>query len=167
MSEAIQVRRAGRSDVGAIADFHNRCRPDLPPADERSIMLSFVENGYLIAECDTGICGMIAWRAENLIARARKMYLDMGGNESQVRAAAAGLLETLQEQASELHCEVVFLAGAEPAQIISDVAKEAGYVEVGDDALPLSWREAANELHRETDALWMKRLSDKRVRGPL
>ena len=167
MSDTIQVRRASRNDVQAIAEFHNRCRPDLPPEDEISILLSFVENGYLLAEWDAGICGMIAWRAENLIARALDVYVDPDGEGSQIQTVAASLLGTLHEQACELHCEVILLAGAAPAHEILDTAKEAGYAEVGEEALPLAWREAISELRADSNMLLMKRLSDTRVRGPL
>jgi hypothetical protein len=167
MSQEIDVRRAARNDLTAIAHFYNRRRPAAPPQDERTILLSFVETGYLLAERQSTICGLLAWRAENLIARVIDVCLAESTPHEDASATADRLLATLHEQANELHCEVVFLAGVEQAQSLLAAARAAGYEELGDDALPPAWKEAANELRSHADALWFKRLNEHRVRRPL
>ena len=163
MSDSISVQRAGRSDLSAIAELHNRCRPDAVPKKERDILLSCVEKGYLIALRDDAVCGVMAWRAENLVAHVLDAYME-GDTDS---ALAEKLLATLEEQARELRCEVALLAETDHTRAIANAARNFGYEEQGDGQLPSAWRDAVAELCSDAGVLLVKRLSDKRIRGPL
>lgn len=163
MSDSVYARRAGRNDLWAVAELHNRCRPNAAPMEERDVLLSCVDTGYLIAFQDDHVCGAIAWRAENLIARVLDAYLE--GNANQL--AAEELLRLLDTQARELRCEVVLLADTESTRVLANVARSRGFEEPGDARLPPAWKEAAAELLADDRALLLKRLSNRRVRGPL
>lgn len=122
MSLTMHVRRASRDDLTPIAELYNRCRPHDSPRDARDILISLAETGYLVAQEDGSICAFIAWRAENLIARVIDACIEGDGGGQ----AARHLLESLHEQARELHCEASFLNGdGLPAQL-AEAARDLG-----------------------------------------
>jgi len=163
MRDFIHVRPAGRSDLSAIAELHNRCRPGAAPKNERDILLSCVERGYLLALRDDAACGVIAWRAENLIAHVLDAFVEGVADSALVER----LLVALDERARELRCEVALLVDTDHIRTIADTARNLGYEEWGEGQLPLAWRDAAAELRSDAGVLLIKRLDDKRDRRPL
>lgn len=161
MSDQIDVRRARRQDLEAIAALHNASRPAAAPLAATDILLSLAETGYLLAWQEMALCGALAWRAENLVAHVVAVY----GVAGAPACTFAQLLVAAEAEARVLSCEVILLTGAEPA--VADAARVAGYADAGLAGLPAPWREAAGGLPDAGSGLLLKRLSEKRVGRPI
>lgn len=157
------VRRARRTDLPAVAELHNRCRPAAPAIGPQDVLLSLAERGYLLAWRGAQLAGVLAWSAENLVARVLDAYLDAGAGPDVI----GRLLSAAEDEACVLYCEAMLLPASEALARVAEIAGAAGYTTEAPDTLPAAWREAAGELCVGVDRLLVKRLSARRVSRPI
>ena len=164
--EGIAVRRAGVQDAGAIAAFVNRARGGQRTVDESTVIERFGSVGFLLAEREGDLVGVLGWQVENLVVRLTDLLVVPA---SERRVVSEALLSEMERAAAELQCEAVllFLPRPTPATLLT-FCGELGYESqvVGD--LPRVWQDAAREGGLEDeDVVQMKRLRDTRVVSPL
>jgi N-acetylglutamate synthase-like GNAT family acetyltransferase len=101
----IRIRRARPADAGQIAAFVNRGRPQKPiTPDEVLQRLGVV--GFLLAEADGDLVGLLGWQVENLVVRVTDFLIFPARLSLPVGQA---LLTAMEEAARELMCEVAIL----------------------------------------------------------
>jgi N-acetylglutamate synthase-like GNAT family acetyltransferase len=161
----IDVRRARPSDAGSIVSFIN---PTLP-ADQQIEIDDVVERfgavGFLLAEKDGEMIGVLGWRAENLVAQVTD-FLVWPAEEK--LSAGRALLAAMEQSAVELLCEtvVLFLARDCPADVLAFWAA-FDYLPREVSELPKAWQEAILEFRPGEETMVVKQLREDLVRRPL
>jgi len=164
--QKITVRRAMVSDAGKIAAFVNRARQGQPEIDEQAVIARFRNVGFLLAEQDGNLVGILGWQIENLVVRVSD-FLVWPAQERVVVGRA--LLSEMEQAATELQCEValLFLPRPSPPDLI-EFCKAFGYAPRIVASLPQAWQEAAHEARIENnEAILMKQSRPNRVLRPL
>jgi N-acetylglutamate synthase-like GNAT family acetyltransferase len=164
--QGIVVRRARPSDASEIAAFINHV-VGRPSVDDLTIIESFGDEGFLLAERNDNLVGILGWRAENLVVRVTHLLI---WPASEHRAAAPALFSTMEDAAASLQCEASLLlppgSSLSPRQI--EFFGELGYKPQSVAGLPKAWREAAREAKLDDeDPVLVKQLRDRRVLRPL
>lgn len=164
--QGITVRRARPSDASAIAVFINRI-VGRPSVDDITIIESFGDEGFLLAERDGNLVGILGWRAENLVVRVINLLI---WPAAEYTAAAPPLFSEMEQAATTLQCEASLLlpprSKLSPRQI--EFFGELGYQPQTVASLPKAWREAAREAKLgDDDPVLVKQLRDRRVLRPL
>lgn len=162
----LQVRRAQRHDLGAMAAALALAAGGEPPPDELQMLERFFSKGYFLAWAGAQLLGMAGLRAENLIATV---------DDCVVRSAALwptvgkALLEAVEADARQLSCEVAFLfTRPDVGALAMALFEKCGYrpqqpadIEIG------MWREAAEDYAGDGSRLLVKRLLEKQVLRPI
>ena len=98
--QEVTVRRARPSDAGAIAAFINRVLGKAS-VDDITIIESFGEEGFLLAERDGNLVGILGWQAENLVVRVINLLI---WPAAEYVAAAPPLFSEMERAAATLQC---------------------------------------------------------------
>lgn len=164
--QEIMVRRAKPRDAGRIAAFVNRGRRGQAPVEEQAVIERFGSVGFLVAEREGEIAGLLGWQAENLVVRVTDFLV---GPASERAAISQALLSEMEGAAQEIECEVALLLLPRPTPpALVEFYKAFGYVPQIVAGLSRAWREAAREVGLEDDeAVLMKQLRTSRVLRPL
>lgn len=161
----LDVRRAKRSDLAALASLIQTGSQGTLVVDESEMMERFFSRGYAVASQDNAIVGMIGWRTENLIAGIDDLFVR---NRELWPGVGKVLMEWVEAAVADLSCEVglVFLhqAGGQSAR---SVLEGMGYQEKSPDALDRMWREAALDWQQENTTLLVKQLMERRINAPI
>jgi N-acetylglutamate synthase-like GNAT family acetyltransferase len=164
--QEITVRRAKVRDASTIAAFVNRAWRGREAVGESAVIERFGSVGFLLAEQDGDLVGMLGWQVENLVVRLTDFLVMLASDHAAVGQA---LLSEMERAANELQCEIVLLFLPRPAPAaLAAFCEGLGYESrvVGD--LPRVWRDAAHEGGLEDEeTVWMKQLRDTRVVSPL
>lgn len=162
--QKIAVRRAKVSDASRIAAFINRIWR--VRVDELAVIERFGSVGFLLAERDDDLIGMLGWQAENLVVRLTD-FLVVSVSERVVVGQA--LLTEMEQLATELQCEVALLFVPRPAPLaLVEFCEKLGYEPQVVRDLPRVWQDAAREGRLEDDdTVLVKLLRDERVLRPL
>jgi N-acetylglutamate synthase-like GNAT family acetyltransferase len=162
----ITVRRVKASDAGRIAAFVNRARRNQAAVDELAVVERFGSVGFLVAEWDGTLVGMLGWRAENLVVRLTDFLV---GPVSGRVAVGQALLSEMERSAAELQCEVALLFLPRPTLPgLVMFFERLGYESRVVADLPKVWRDAAREGRlADHDTVLVKPLRDRRVVRPL
>lgn len=165
MAPAIQVRSARLDDSAAIADFVNRARRRGEPVNRAMVARRFSEVGFMLAELDGQIVGMLGWQVENLIARVTDFLVAPALDRV---IAGRALIQHMEEQAQTLQVEaaMLFLPPRPSADLIG-FWELFGYSENAFDSLPKQWRQAAAEWNPGAANVMVKVLRDTMVRRPI
>jgi N-acetylglutamate synthase-like GNAT family acetyltransferase len=166
MGQGITVRRAKPGDADVIASFVNRARRGQHRVDRQSVIERFGSVGFLLAEQDGGLVGMLGWQVENLVVRITDFLV---GSASHAAAISEALLSEMEKAAKELQCEValLFLPHPAPAPLVA-FCEGLGYQAQAIPSLPKAWQDAAQEAVGTGERpVYVKPLSDKRVIRPL
>ncbi len=161
----ITVRRARPSDAERIAAFVNRARPQGKRVTREAVVARLGKVGFLIAEADGEIVGLLGWQVENLIARVADFMISP--NRYRVTAGHA-LLTTMEQAAHELQAEaaILFVPADIPREVLAFwEAFGYGFREVA--SLPRAWREAAREAYPAGEWVVLKQLRQDRVLRPM
>ncbi len=163
-SSQIRIRRARPADAERIAAFVNRGRPPRPvtPSD---VLQRFGAIGFLLAEMDGEMVGLLGWQVENLVARVTDFLVFPARLSLSVGRA---LLQAMEETAQELMCEAAILiipANAPPE--VLQFWETFGYQPRDIASLPRAWREAAREANPLQDQIVLKQLRADRVLRPI
>jgi N-acetylglutamate synthase-like GNAT family acetyltransferase len=162
----IVVRRAKPGDVGNIVALVNSAWLGERKIDDTSVMDRLGSVGFLIAERDSAIVGLLGWQAENLVVRLTDFLVVSASERFDVGQA---LLAEMEQAARELECEAVLLflpQPAPPALVEFWEALEYEFQVVAD--LPRAWQQAAQEIHLDDDdTVVLKKLRERRVLRPM
>ena len=164
--QGIIVRRAKPSDASRIAAFINRV-VGKQSVDDLTIIESFGDEGFLLAERGDSLVGILGWRAENLVVRVTHLLIWPAAEHI---TAAPALFSEMENNAASLQCEASLLlspgSALSPRQI--EFFGELGYKPQAVASLPKAWREAAREAKLDDeDPVLVKQLRDRRVLRPL
>ncbi|MFL7792545.1 MAG: hypothetical protein AB8I69_10425 [Anaerolineae bacterium] len=164
--QGIAVRRAKPSDASKIAAFINRV-VGRQSVDDFTIIESFGDEGFLLAERDNNLVGILGWRAENLVVRVTHLLI---WPASEHVTTIPALFSEMENAAASLQCEASLLlppgSALSPRQI--EFFGELGYKPQTVAGLPKAWREAAREAKLDDDdPVLVKQLRERRVLRPL
>lgn len=164
--QEITVRRAKPTDADRIVAFVNGAWQGQQKVDEMAVTERFGSVGFLIAERDDVLVGMLGWQAENLVVGVTDFLI---GSASERLDVSHALLAEMERAAGELQCEVSLLFFPRPAlPALVDFCETIGYEPQLVADLPKAWKEAAREGQVEdSDTIWLKKLREKRVLRPM
>lgn len=163
-SSQIRIRRARLADAEQIAAFVNRGRPHKPvtPSD---VLQRFGAIGFLLAEMEGEMVGLLGWQVENLVARVTDFLILPARLSLSVGQA---LLKAMEEAAQELMCEaaILIIPANTPPEVLQ-FWETFGYQPRDIASLPRAWREAAREANPLQDQVVLKQLRADRVLRPI
>jgi len=160
----VNVRRARRKDIPAIAAIIQRVKPGGARVTTEEVQSRLFEKGYWVA-ISRKAGGVAGWQAENLVTCIEDFYVYPVSYYSQV---GGPLLETIENEARQLSCEVaiVFVDEGMPAPV-EEFFRTHGYERQTMDELHKIWREVASEIIGEGRFMMVKKLLERRVMRPL
>lgn len=160
----IRVRRARPSDAERIAAFVSRGRPQSPVTAQK-VLERLGTVGFLLAESDGELVGLLGWQVENLVVRVTD-FLVFPARLS--LPAGRALLTAMEEAANELMCEAVILVipSSAPPEVL-EFWETFGYQPRDIAGLPRAWREAAREANPASDQVVLKQLRAERILHPI
>lgn len=164
MAENVRVRKARLDDAKAIADFVNHARPGRQSSPQ-DVTDRFGQVGFLVAECQDHIVGVIGWQVENLIIRVTDFLI--GSATDRVMAGHA-LISAMEIEGAYLQVEAAMLfLPQNPSQALIDYWAQFGYARETLAGLPKAWREAAAEWQAGATEAMIKRLREDLIRKPI
>lgn len=165
MALNIQVRRAKLDDAAAIADFVNRARRRGEPVSRLMVAQRFSEVGFMLAELNGQIVGMLGWQVENLIARITDFLIAPAIDRV---VAGRALIQTMEAEAQKLEAEAAMLfLPPRPSTDLIGFWELFGYKQQAFDALPKPWRQAIAEWNPGVTSVMVKVLRTEMVRRPI
>jgi hypothetical protein len=161
----IDVRRARPADAEAIAGFVNLTLPPEKQIATDQVRARFGGVGFMLAEKDGELIGMLGWRAENLVAQVTDFLVR---SDEERLSAARALLGAMEDSAQELLCEavVLFLAPDCSADVLA-FWEVFEYMPREVPELPKAWRDAIKEFKPGKDRVVLKQLREDLTRRPL
>ncbi|MBN1261404.1 MAG: GNAT family N-acetyltransferase [Anaerolineae bacterium] len=164
MAVKINVRRAKLADSKAIADFVNLSGRGRG-VTRLTIAQRFSDVGFILAEQDDRIVGMLGWQVENLVARVTDFLIAPAFDRV---VAGRALIEMMEEQAGQLQVEAIMLfLPSKPSQELVGYWELFGYRRVPFDKLPRQWRAVALEWNPDASNVMIKQLRKDLVRQPI
>jgi N-acetylglutamate synthase-like GNAT family acetyltransferase len=165
MSDDIQVRRAGRKDIPAIAALVDKATRSEVKVDEAEAMDWLFGKGLVLAVQDNVVVGVAAWQAENLLSVTDIFYVVPGRLGD---TAGASLLEAIEEEANALMCEAnVLLLQASTPKAARTFLQGQGYEPKEFAELHRIWREVLGDFVGDEPDLMVKQLRDRMVMVPI
>ncbi len=159
------VRRAKASDAERIAAFVNHARRGLE-IDRITVITRMGSVGFLLAERNGDLSGVLGWQAENLMVRITDLLIQPAHERKETSHA---LLSEMEQAAKELQCEAALLLLPRP--ILPEWVnfyETFGYEPQEIASLPNAWQEAAYEARLEDGkTVMIKQLSSRRATLPL
>jgi N-acetylglutamate synthase-like GNAT family acetyltransferase len=165
-SQDLVVRRAQAGDAKRVADFVNRALQRRVDVQPRMVMSRLGEVGFLVAEEDDVLLGLIGWHVENLVACVTDLLIWPAAERERIGRA---LFKEMEAQATMLQAEaaILFLPPSRFTELMA-FCGAFGYVLHTVGELPRAWREMAHEAGREDeDNMPVKQLRSARVFRPL
>ncbi len=163
-SSPVSIRRARPADAERIAAFVNRGHPPKPvtPSD---VLQRFGTVGFLLAEMDGEIVGLLGWQVENLVVRVTDFLILPARLNLPVGQA---LLAAMEKAAQELMCEaaILIIPTHAPPEVLQ-FWETFGYQPRDIASLPRAWREVAREANPLQDQVVLKQLRTDRVLRPI
>jgi len=163
--ERLQVRRAKREDLAAMAALMAQATNGVMAPDGTEMMENLFSKGYFVVQVGKQLLGMVGLRTENLIA---------GIDEFLVRSSdlwptvGEALLKGVEAEANALSCEVALLfARPEAGPVAMTFLEKNGYQKRSSEALIKMWREAAEDYQTEGSLLMVKQLLERRIMTPI
>jgi len=164
--QEIAVRRARPGDADKIATFINQALQGRSAIAAPDVVERFGSAGFLLAEREDTLVGLLGWQAENLVARVTDFLI---WPASERDPASAVLFPQMEQAAAALQCEVALLLLPRPtAPEVVAFFGTLGYEPQVVAGLPKAWREAAFEAQMaDDDMVVIKSLRTSRVLRPL
>ncbi len=165
LPEQLQVRRARRTDLAAMATVLAHAWRGEPPLDEHQLMQRSMSKGYFLAWEGQQLLGLAALHVEDLIARVDDYAVTSFALWPSVGKA---LLDAVEDDARQLSCEVVMLFVRPDAGPLATILFEKnGYQKQRSANLPVkTWREAAEDYAGEGIELMVKQLGEHQATRP-
>lgn len=163
--EFLQVRRAKRGDLAAVASLVEEMTPAEAGIGEPEVMDWLFSKGLWVADDGRSLLGVAAWQAENLVAVTDVFYVSPAHPPA---LAGRLLLEKTEAEAALLMCEanVMVLADWTPEPMRAFL-EDQGYEAVLWEDLHSIWREVLKEFLTGKKDLMVKRLRERMVMVPL
>lgn len=165
MSEEIEVRRAGRGDLAAIAALVRKATRSKLRVDETEVMEWLFSKGLWVAVAGGSVVGAAACQTENLVSVTDVFYV----SPARFRARAGSqLLAAIEAEVNTLMCEanVLVLPGWTSKAVRAFLQKQ-GYEPKEFQDLHRIWREVLGEFVAEGTDLMVKRLRERMVMVPI
>lgn len=161
----LEVRRAKRDDLAAIASLVQKASRSRVEAGEAEVQEWLFSKGLWVAEQDGALVGVAAWQAENLLSVTDVFYV----SPARARSAAGGkLLDTIEAEANVLMCEAnVMVLPAWTSKAVRTFLQKQGYEPRAFEDLHRIWREVLDDFVAEDRALMVKRLRERMVMVPV
>ncbi len=157
-SARVEVRRARRADLDALAVALGQYEHREAPLSHDETLEHFRERGYCIALIDRRIIALAAWEAENLVAITRETWAESADLAAR---ALPPLLEMVERDARALLCEVsVLLLEPGMPSYVWQAVQVAGYQLRQLRELHRLWKQVVADRIRPGDEIWVKGLSD-------
>jgi N-acetylglutamate synthase-like GNAT family acetyltransferase len=165
VSGPIQIRRAKRGDLAAIAALVKEARPSHDQVDEAEAMDWLFSKGLLVAIQGEALVGVAGWQAENLVSVTDVFYV----SPADLLADAGGeLLASIEAEAGTLMCEAnVLLMPQRNAGAVRGFLREQGYEAQAFQKLHRIWQEVLGEFAVDETELMVKQLRDRMVMVPI
>jgi len=164
-SKEIEVRRARRGDVPAIAALVQKATRSKVQVDEAEVMDWLFGKGLLVAAEGDSLVGVAAWQAENLLSATDVFYVRPA---RLLAKAGGGLLAAIEAEANVLMCEAnVLLLPAGTSNAARTFLQQQGYEPRKFEELHRIWREVLSELATGEQELMVKRLRERMVMAPI
>jgi N-acetylglutamate synthase-like GNAT family acetyltransferase len=169
MLSEIKVRRARLLDAEAIAAFVSSAQGAGPGArsmiTRRTVAERFGQIGFMIAENDGEMLGILGWQVENLVVRVTDFLLSASQSPAQVGEA---LIDKMEAEGEKLQAEAVILfLPTNPSPKLVAFWEGFGYAFQGVEQLQKAWREAVAERDRAARGAMVKRLKEDYTRRPI
>ena len=163
---SIQIRRATRGDLKAMANLINSASQGDLNLNESDMMERLFSKGYLIAWQGEELVGIVGWQTENLIAGIDDFFVKSSNLWPSVGKM---LVEKVEEAVLELSCEagLIFLYNKTSILGKKFLEKQGYQPQKAEDLKIKDWRQAAKEWHRENATLLVKQLMERRVMTPI
>ncbi|MEE8390207.1 MAG: GNAT family N-acetyltransferase [Anaerolineae bacterium] len=165
--QEITVRRAKPSDAGKIAAFVNSALPGSQKVDDMAVIERFGSVGFLLAERDNVLIGMLGWQVENLVVGLTDFLISSTVERT---AIAQVLLAEMERSAEELQCEasLLFLPRPTPPALV-EFCETLGYEsQVVTSLEAAAWKVVAREGGLQDDEpVMVKKLRERRVLRPM
>lgn len=165
MSDKIEIRRAKRNDVPAIATMVGQHPGGEEAIDGAVVMEWLFTKGVWIASQGQTILGVAAYQTENLVSVTDVFHV---ASASAWELAGSPLLATIEKEAHTLMCEanILILPAPAPAACRTFLSQH-GYQSQGIEALHRIWRDVLGQFSIDGSDLMVKRLRDRMVMVPL
>ena len=165
MASKPQLRRANLSDAERIAAFIKRARPKVA-VNREDIANRFGHVGFLLAEQNERIIGLLGWQVENLVVRVTD-FLVLERSDTRLTIGEP-LVETMEEQAKDLNAEaiVLYMPAQSPPDLVS-YWETLGYERQDITDMHRAWREAVYEWAEDAETVMIKRLRDDLTHRPM
>jgi hypothetical protein len=165
MSQKLEIRRALRRDLAAIASLVEQASQSSIQIDEVGVMKWLFSKGLWVADQEGMLVGVIAWQAENLVSVTDVFYVSPDSLDTE---AGSRLIETIEGEAKTLMCEAnVVLLPDGLSDLIRPILVQQGYESRPLTGLHRIWREVLSEFTDEQSELMVKPLRDRMVMLPL
>ncbi len=158
--QEIKVRRARPSDADKIATFVNKAWHGQQKIDRMAVIERFGSVGFLLAEQDSELVGILGWMAENLVVGLTDLLVSPA---SERIAISEALCAEMERAAIELQCEasLLFLPTPVPPALLA-FCKQLGYEYEPVSGLSPMWQETARDGGMEgDDSVMIKRLREE------
>ncbi len=160
------VRRARADDAERVADFVNRALHGRVTIEPRTVMARVGEVGFLVAEEDHKLLGLLGWHVENLVACVTDLLIWPARERQRVGRA---LFKAMESAALSLQAEAALLCLPPPR--VSELIvylEDSGYLLHTVKELPRAWRAMAHRVgYEDEDKVPVKELRSDRVVRPL
>jgi N-acetylglutamate synthase-like GNAT family acetyltransferase len=165
VDEGIQVRRAGKRDVSAIAALMRTASQSGLEVAEAEVMEWLFDKGLWVAVQGEVLVGVATWQVENLLSVTDVFQV---APEQLLDAAGSRLLEVIEAEARTLMCEanVLLLPGWTPNAVRSFL-QGRGYERQELADVHRIWREVLDDLIGDEPDLMVKWLRDRMVMVPI
>jgi N-acetylglutamate synthase-like GNAT family acetyltransferase len=165
MTGEIVVRRARPRDAETMVGLINQARRGKLKTNRSQLLESFGERGYMLAEVDGELHGVVGWYTEDFIARIHQVDI----SPATLRGTAGRtLIEAVCQSAGELMCEVALLfLPADTSGRARRFYRSCDFEQVAVDDLIPAWRRVAQESMPEGALVMVRKLREKRVMRPV
>ncbi len=157
--QEITVRRARPRDAGKIAAFVNKAWHEQKKIDNMAVIERFGSVGFLLAERDNELVGILGWMAENLVVGLTDLLISPA---SERMAVSEALCAEMERAADELQCEasLLFLPSPVPPALLA-FCETLGYAYEPVSGLSPMWQETARDGGlADDDSIMIKRLRE-------
>jgi N-acetylglutamate synthase-like GNAT family acetyltransferase len=164
--QEITIRRAKPSDAEEIAAFVNNAWYRPQKIDQETVLRRFGTVGFLLAERNDELIGMLGWQVENLVVGLTDFLINPAAERITIGQT---LLTEMEGFAQELQCEaaLMFLPRPTPHALIEFCETLEYESQIVASLLP-AWQATARERGLgDNDAVMVKKLSERRVLRPI
>ena len=156
--ENLEIRRARRGDLAAIASLVQKATRSKIEVDQAEVQEWLFSKGLWVAEQDGDLVGVAAWQAENLVSVTDVFYV----SPARLRTTAGGqLLETIEAEAN------VMILPDWTSKAVRTFLQKQGYEPKTFEELHRIWREVLGDFVATDQDLMVKRLRERMVMVPI